>query len=121
MLVHRLIAEISRWKQKMIRDALEMGRNNGMSDGIRRHIQGGVCPSEVLSFLDNVGITVCKGYGLTKTSPIIALSVLCDGMHKLGAVGKCVDGVNMVIMDPNMGREVEEAGKEGVLMLRAER
>ena len=59
-------------------------------------VAGSACPSEVIDFLDNVGITICEGYGLTETSPIITMNSPFD--RKPGSVGKPLPGVNVVIM-----------------------
>src|SRR3546814_4143808 len=38
-----------------------------------------------------------QGYGLTETSPVIAVNFLGRGNHKLGSVGRPVRGVEVVI------------------------
>jgi long-chain acyl-CoA synthetase len=70
---------------------------------------GSACPSEVLSFMDALGIPVCEGYGLTETSPIITVNV--PGKRSIGSVGKEIGGVKVYIVDEN-GNEVA-TGEEG--------
>lgn len=62
--------------------------------------------------MDNIGIPICEGYGLTETSPIIAINVPYEGGRKLGRVGKPVEGVNVVIMNPDTQQPVGP-GQEG--------
>eukprot|EP00804_Cyclotella_cryptica_P013704 CCRYP_016132-RC/>CCRYP_016132-RC protein AED:0.28 eAED:0.28 QI:348/1/1/1/1/1/11/531/685 len=60
-------------------------------------VAGAACPKEIIEFTDAVGIPICEGYGLTETSPVIAMSVL--GRRKAGAVGKVLNGVTVHILD----------------------
>lgn len=66
--------------------------------GNLRHgfVAGAACPSEVINFLDDVGIPICEGYGLTETSPIISINTPYD--RNPGFVGKPIKGVSVVIM-----------------------
>ena len=59
---------------------------------------GAKTPKEIVQFMDSVGITLCEGYGLTETSPVIALSVLSK--RRPGCVGLPVPGVDVYILDP---------------------
>ena len=139
--VQNLIGTSSPTKQKLMRAALEMGRkkkesggNLGLVDGLKyklldslvtskirgrfggnlRHgfVAGAACPKEIIDFMDDIGIPICEGYGLTETSPIIAISAPYPGSRKLGNVGKAVGGVNVVIMDPDTNQPVGQ-GEEG--------
>jgi len=140
--VQNLIGSSSPAKQKLMRAALDMGakkrlsKNNlGLVDSLKhkfldalvtskirnrfggrlRHgfVAGAACPSEIIDFMDDVGVPVCEGYGLTETSPIIAICCPYDGMRKSGSVGKPLDGVTVMIVDPKTGEEIKEPGREG--------
>jgi long-chain acyl-CoA synthetase len=94
--VQNLIGTSSPTKQKLMRAALDMGRkyketdgNLGLIDGLKhkvldslvtskirgrfggnlRHgfVAGAACPKEIIDFMDNIGIPICEGYGLTET------------------------------------------------------
>ena len=133
--VQNLISTSSPTKQKLMRAALDMGRKKkeaggtlGLLDGLKykvldslvtskirgrfggnlRHgfVAGAACPMEIIDFMDNIGIPICEGYGLTETSPIIAISVPYPGGRKLGCVGKPVEGVNVVMIDPETKQPV---------------
>lgn len=52
-------------------------------------------PREVASFVAALGITVCEGYGLTETSPIVSANV--PGMSRAGSVGRPLPNVRVVI------------------------
>ncbi len=57
-------------------------------------ISGGAALSpEVARFIDNIGIMVYEGYGLTETSPVAAANV--PGRRKIGTVGKAFPGVRL--------------------------
>mmetsp|Transcript_8135 Transcript_8135/g.17463 ORF Transcript_8135/g.17463 Transcript_8135/m.17463 type:complete len:684 (-) Transcript_8135:57-2108(-) len=139
--VQNLIGSSSPTKQKLMRAALDLGRKKkesggslGLVEGLKhrvldglvtskirdrfggnlRHgfVAGAACPKEILDFMDDIGITICEGYGLTETSPIIAINAPYEGKRKLGHVGKPVDGVEVVIIDPDTNQEVP-SGQEG--------
>ena len=60
-------------------------------------VAGAACPKEIVQFMDAIGIPICEGYGLTETSPVIALNVL--GRRKAGSVGRVLKGVDVWIVD----------------------
>jgi len=64
-------------------------------------VAGAVCPTEVINFLDDVGIPIYEGYGLTETSPIITINSPND--RNPGSVGKSIKGVNVVIIGDHGG------------------
>jgi long-chain acyl-CoA synthetase len=71
-------------------------------------VAGAACPAEVLSFMDDIGIPICEGYGLTETSPIIAINT--PEQRHVGSVGRAIGGVKVYIMED--GKEVP-IGEEG--------
>ena len=44
-------------------------------------------------------ITIMEGYGLTETSPLVAINDMRNGGFKIGTVGKVVDGVEVKIAE----------------------
>jgi long-chain acyl-CoA synthetase len=54
-------------------------------------------PPLIGRFVDNIGIPLYEGYGLTEASPVIAAN--CPRAKKLGTVGKVYPGVEMKIGD----------------------
>lgn len=62
------LGAIERFKLKML-DSLVLGKIRDRFGGNMRHgyVAGAACPTEVLNFMDNIGIPVCEGYGLTET------------------------------------------------------
>lgn len=56
---------------------------------------GAAISREVAEFIDNLGITVYEGYGLTETSPIATANY--PGNRRIGSVGKALPGVRVEI------------------------
>jgi len=75
-----------------IRDALG-GR-------VRLCVSGGApLPAFVAEFFFSIGIWIVEGYGLTETSPVIAVNGASPGMTKIGTVGKPIDNVTAKIAE----------------------
>ncbi len=63
---------------------------------LRYAFSGGAALSrEVAQFIDDLGILVYEGYGLTETSPIVTANF--PGNRKIGSVGKPIPGVRVEI------------------------
>jgi long-chain acyl-CoA synthetase len=79
-------------------DKIVLSKIRDRFGGRLRHgfVAGAACPSEVINFLDDIGIPICEGYGLTETSPIIAINTPYD--RSPGFVGKPIPNVHVVIM-----------------------
>lgn len=70
-------------------------------------ISGGAALSrEVGEFVDNLGIEVFEGYGLTETSPVAAANTPKGG-RRIGTVGKPIPGVRIVIDHEASGNDEE--------------
>jgi long-chain acyl-CoA synthetase len=70
---------------------------------------GAAISREVAEFIDDLGITVYEGYGLSETSPIATMNY--PGARKIGSVGKPIPGVEIEIdlaatEDPTQGEIV---------------
>ncbi len=64
---------------------------------------GAAISKEVAQFIDDLGITVYEGYGLTETSPIATAN--WPGAKRIGSVGKGIPGVRIVIDTKASGDE----------------
>jgi long-chain acyl-CoA synthetase len=63
---------------------------------LRYAVSGGAAiAKEVAEFIDNLGITVFEGYGLTETSPIATAN--WPGSRKIGSVGRPIPGVTVTV------------------------
>lgn len=63
---------------------------------LRYAFSGGAALSkDVAMFIDNLGITVYEGYGLSETSPVACGN--CPGGHVIGSVGRPIPGVRVEI------------------------
>ncbi len=72
----------------------------GMGGRVRLCVSGGApLPQFVGEFLHSIGIWVIEGYGLTETSPVIAVNGTTANMTRLGTVGKAIDNVDVKVAD----------------------
>lgn len=98
---------LSRFLGKMaLRHALREGGGNfldclvykkflaGLGGNLEMVICGGAALSnEMERFFCNIGVRVLCGYGLTETSPVLAVNY--EGGYRFGTVGKAFDGVEL--------------------------
>lgn len=67
---------------------------------LRFCVSGGApLPLFINEFFHSIGIRILEGYGLTETSPVIAVNGLAPGMTRLGTVGKAISNVEARIAD----------------------
>eukprot|EP00898_Chlorokybus_atmophyticus_P006922 jgi/Chlat1/7230/Chrsp57S06863 len=85
--------------------------------GIRKRAicGGGSLPRHVDDFFSTVGITLLNGYGLTETSPVLA--VRRDECNVAGTVGPPIPGTQIRVIDAEM-RTPLPAGSQGVVQAR---
>lgn len=57
------------------------------------------CPVKLEKIFTAAGIAILEGYGLTETSPVIAVNRYQKNLRKLGTVGPLLDGVQVMIAD----------------------
>jgi len=77
---------------------------------LRYALSGGAALSpEVAEFIDNLGILVCEGYGLTETSPIVSTNH--PAARKIGSVGRPIAGVEVIIDTSAVDEEGSEDGE----------
>ncbi len=55
------------------------------------------CPAKMAQVFSAAGIPIREGYGLTETSPGLAINTYKNGGAKLGTVGPCLSGVQLII------------------------
>jgi long-chain acyl-CoA synthetase len=87
-------------------DRLLAARVRRQLGGLHYFICGGACLDPVVErFFRGAGFVVLQGYGMTETSPVIALNEL--GREKIGSVGRPLDGLEVRIGD---GGEIQTRG-----------
>jgi long-chain acyl-CoA synthetase len=65
---------------------------------MKRLVSGGAAlPVEIAVVFNGAGISVIQGYGLTETSPVIAVNTLEH--HRIGTVGRPLPGIEVKIAD----------------------
>jgi len=62
-------------------------------------IGSSACPIKLEKIFTAAGMTVMEGYGLTETSPVIAVNCYITGGRKFGTVGKLISGVQVKIAE----------------------
>jgi long-chain acyl-CoA synthetase len=69
---------------------------NEFGGEVRFFVSGGAAlPARLGKFFERVGLIVLEGYGLTETSPVIAVNRLND--FKFGSVGVCLSNIDVKI------------------------
>src|SRR5262249_42535594 len=70
----------------------------GMGGGVELYVSGGApLGRELAEWYATIGIRIHEGYGLTETSPVIAVNT--PGAHKIGAVGKPLSNLEVRIAE----------------------
>lgn len=70
----------------------------GMGGNVKLFISGGApLGRELADWYADIGIRIHEGYGLTETSPVIAVNT--PGAHKIGTVGKPLPNIEVRIAD----------------------
>ncbi|MFI5221453.1 MAG: AMP-dependent synthetase/ligase [Bacteroidia bacterium] len=59
---------------------------------------GGALPQHVGEFFGNIGVTVCEGYGLTETSPLVCVNEYHRQVY--GTVGRIGKGCTVALQNP---------------------
>ena len=70
---------------------------------------GAAISREVAEFIDNAGITIYEGYGLSETSPIATANY--PGNQRIGSVGKAIPGVEIIIDTDAVGGDMGDQGE----------
>jgi len=85
--------------QREIADQLVFAKlRQGVGGKIRRIVSGGAAlPSELALVFTGAGVPVLQGYGLTETSPVIAVNTLEH--NRIGSVGRLLPGLEAKIAD----------------------
>ncbi|MGA2979227.1 MAG: long-chain fatty acid--CoA ligase [Terriglobales bacterium] len=86
------------WKMKIANRLVFSKVRAGMGGRAEEFISGGApLGRELAEWYADIGISIHEGYGLTETSPVIAVNT--PAAHKLGTVGKPLANVEVQIAD----------------------
>lgn len=95
--------KVGPWKKLklMIADKLIYSKwRAGLGGNIQLMVSGGaLLQSRIARVFSAAGLTVLEGYGLTETSPVIAVSNAITGEIKIGTNGPVIKGVQVKIAD----------------------
>ena len=84
------------WRYRLLDEIIFKKVRKKLGGHLRLIISGGapLNPS-IAKFFKKIGILILEGYGLTETSPVIAVN--CPNGYKFGTVGQPLSGVELVI------------------------
>ncbi len=87
---------LARWRHGIAR-ALVLDKLAARTGGRLRYLISGGAPlaADIADYLFSLGFTICEGYGLTETSPVITVN--CPGAIRSGTVGPPLPGVEIRI------------------------
>ncbi|HVZ55982.1 MAG TPA: AMP-dependent synthetase/ligase, partial [Chitinophagaceae bacterium] len=72
----------------------------GLGNQIKCIVTGGAaCQVRLIRIFTAAGITIMEGYGLTETSPVIAVNRFQEAERMFGTVGPLIDGVEVTIAE----------------------
>jgi long-chain acyl-CoA synthetase len=96
-------------------DSLVSAKIRATLGGRMKYLISGAAPlaPDLAVFFHAVGIPVYEGYGLTETSPVIAVNY--PGHHKLGTVGPIIPGVEVRLEEEDLDGK---GGKVGEILVR---
>lgn len=90
------IGEVMEFKN--IRKKIFRKVHDAFGGNIRLFVSGGAAlDPEIFYFFKRLGITICEGYGLTETSPVLSVNPL--SAPKAGSVGPPIPGIEINIAD----------------------
>ncbi len=71
-----------------------------LGGNLRFCVSGGApLPQFINEFFHSIGVRILEGYGLTETSPVIAVNGFSGGMTRLGTVGKPISNIEVKVAD----------------------
>jgi long-chain acyl-CoA synthetase len=98
--------------KRKVADKLVFSKIRARLGGRLRGIVTGAaaCPKKIAQFFSAVGIPICEGYGLTETSPAVAINHFQPFSAMLGTVGPILPSVQVKI-DSSDGNYKEHEGE----------
>lgn len=99
-------------------DALVCSRVRARLGGRMTMLISGAAPlsRDLAEFFFAMGLRVYEGYGLSETSPVIAVNY--PGSVKLGTVGRVIPGIEVRLDESVANEDAEEGGRGGEILVR---
>jgi len=106
-----------RWQHKVL-DKMVLSKMRAPLGGRLRVacVAGAPTPAKVVRFVEALGVKMTEGYGLTETSPVVAITYPDPQKRIVGTVGPALPHTHIKLVDPETLEQVDAAaGEEGEL------
>jgi len=103
-----------RWQHKILDKAVLSKMRAPLGGRLRvACVAGAPTPAKVVRFIEALGVSMTEGYGLTETSPVVAITYPDPQKRVIGTVGAPLPQTQIKLVDTETLEAVDAAGSAG--------